>query len=412
MSWQNSRKSVLNYWNGIQRREFLKNSGLAAVLGFGGTLECAGATNKKIYSTYESLGVRPIINCWGTITVMGGSLVAPAVSKTMEEANKHFVFLDELMEKVSLRLAELTGAEGGIVTSGAAGALMLATAACVAGDDPEKMSKIPDLSGMKNEVLAHRLHRHGFERAMRNVGVSILECSSIADLRSKITDKTVMISLLGAAFDNPDSPKLEEFVEAGWEKNVPLLVDAAAERPDVPDRYIKAGVDLVAYSGGKCLRGPQSSGLLLGTKKLTWAAYLNTSPHNNLGRPMKVDKHEILGCLAALEWWIFERDHKGEWRQWEGWLKQISDAIAGIPSVRTSIVQPGRLNVTPNLAIEWDPQKTGLTYQQIHDQLLEGNPRIAIPANDKGLVVNPYMMEPGEAALVSQRLRQLFQEKA
>lgn len=399
-------------WLKLNRREFFKNSGLAALLGMAGGVKCSGRSGKKIFSTYGSLGVRPVINCWGTVTVMGGSLVPSVVNQAMEEANKHYVFLDELMEKVSVRLAELTGAEGGIVTSGAASALMLSTAACVAGDSPEKMDKIPDLTGMKSEVIAHRLHRHGFERAMRNVGVKIVECSSIPDLESKINEKTAMISTLGSAYDNPDSPKVEEFVEVCRKKNVPLLVDAAAERPDVPDRYIKAGVDLVAYSGGKCMRGPQSTGLLLGKKGLTWAAYMNTSPHNAIGRPMKVDKHEIIGCLAALEWWIFERDHKGEWKEWEGYLKTVSDAIAGVPSIRTSVLQPGRLNVTPTLSIEWDENARGISARQAYEALLNGEPRIAMPAGKSGLLMNPYMMEPGEAQIVAKRLQEVLQGKA
>lgn len=407
-----SHKSFRDYFGRLSRREFFKSGFLTAVAGFFGGTKCTNRTGHFDFSTYESLGVRPVINCWGTITVMGGSLVLPVVRRAVEKAGKEFVFLDELVEKVSGRLGELTGAEGGIVTSGAAGALVLSTAACVAGTDRGKMRKLPDCTEMKNEVIAHRLHRHGYERVMRNVGVSIIECDSIEDMELKINERTAMISALGEGYDKPGSPTVEEMAAVSRKTGVPLLIDAAAERPDVPDRYIKAGADLVAYSGGKCLRGPQSTGLLIGRKDLTWAAYLNSSPHMSIGRGMKVDKGEIVGCLAALEWWINKRDHKGEWKQWEECLKHIKDSIADIPDVQTEVIKPGRTNVTPTLIIEWDEETVGLSVKHIHDKLLNGEPRIKMWDKDNRLTVNPYMMKKGEEQVVGRRLRQVFTKKA
>lgn len=394
---------------GISRREFFKGGIWGVIGGIFSGIKCTGKDFK--HSTYESLGVKPVINCWGTITVMGGSLVLPVVRHSIEEAGRKFVFLDELMEKVSNRLAELTGAEGGIVTSGAAGALVLSTSACVAGSDSDKMNKLPDCSTMKNEVIAHKLHRHGYERCIRAVGVNIIECESIGDMESKINERTAMISALGDAFDKPGSPTVEEMVALSKKTSVPLLVDAAAERPDMPDRYIKADVDLVAYSGGKCMRAPQSTGLLIGRKDLTWAGYLNSSPHLALGRGMKVDKEEIIGCLTALEWWMFERDHKGEWRRWERYLKNISNAIKDIPTVKTEVVQPGRINVTPTLSIIWDEQTIKCSPKDAHDKLLNGEPRIKIATKDNGLTINPYMMEEGEEKIVGRRLKEVLREK-
>ena len=407
-----SNKTFRDYFRGLSRREFFKSGFLAAVAGFFSGAKCTDYKERFNYSTYESLGVRPVINCWGTITVMGGSLVLPVVRRAIEKAGSEFVFLDDLMEKVSERLAELTGAEGGIVTSGAAAALLLSTAACVAGADREKMRKLPDCTEMKNEVIAHRLHRHGYERVMRNVGVSIIEYDSIEDMEVKINERTAMISALGEGYDKPGSPTVEEMAAVSRKTGVPLLVDAAAERPDVPDRYIKAGADLVAYSGGKCLRGPQSTGLLIGRKDLTWDAYLNSSPHMSIGRGMKVDKGEIVGCLAALEWWIKKRDHKGDWKQWEEYLMHIKDSIADIPDVRTEVVQPGRINVTPTLIIEWDEQTVGLSVKEVHNKLLNGEPRIKMWDKDNRLTVNPYMMKKGEEQALGRRLRHIFTEKA
>jgi len=411
MIWKRSNKEFHDYFSALNRRDFFKSGLLAALAVVFGGSKCTDGAKHFNYSTYESLGVRPVINCWGTISTIGGSLVLPVVRRAIEEAGTKFVFLEELMEKVSDRLAELTGAEGGIVTSGATGALMLATAACVAGTDPEKMAKLPDCSEMKNEVIAHRLHRHGFEHIIHCVGAKIIECDSIEDMESKINERTAMISALGNAFDMPGSPTEGEMVTVSRKTGVPILVDAAAERPDVPNRYIKAGIDLVAYSGGKCLCGPQSTGLLLGRKDLTWAAYMNSSSHLSIGRSMKVDKGEIVGCIAALEWWIYGRDHEGEWKQWEGYIKHIGDAITDIPTVRTKVVQPGRINVTPTLSITWDEQSIGLSPQQVHNKLLNGEPRIKMAVNDNDLSVNPYMMEPGEERIVAKRLRQILVEK-
>ena len=393
---------------GLNRRDFFKHSGLVALMGAASGKGCSGGGQKPFYSTYDSLGVRPVINCWGTITVLGGSLVPHHIYQSMEKAGGQFVFLDELMEKVSERLAELTGAESGIITSGAAGALFVATAACVAGTDREKMNKLPHCEDMKNEVVTHNLHRHGYERLIRAIGVTMIECDSIEDMKSKIGEKTAMISTLGASFDKPESPKVEEFVALSKETGVPLLVDAAAERPDVPNTYIKAGVDLVCYSGGKCIRGPQSTGLLLGRKDLTWAAHMHNSPHANMGRGQKIDKYEIIGALNSLEWWIFDRDHEGEWKQWEGYLKHIDETLSDIAGVKTEVRQPGRLNVTPTMAVTWDEQSAGITPKQVHEKLLNGDPRIQMATIEKGVLINPYMMEPGEERTVARRMHEVL----
>src|SRR2546426_2754379 len=286
------------------RRDFFRNGGLLAVAGLGVNgkkpekktkTSPAWSANSSATSPgpniYEKVGVKPIINCQGTFTILSGSLSLPEVKKAMDEASRHYVHLDELMEKVGLRLAELTGAEFGIVTAGCAAALTHITAACVAGADPEKMQRLPDLAGLKNEVIMPRASRNVYDHAVRMVGVNIIEVENSREFRAAVNKQTAMITILGDAEDH-NGVSLEELVDVGKQQGIPVLVDAAAERPDVPNYYLKKGVDAVAYSGGKCLRGPQCSGLALGRRDLLWAAWLNSAPHHAFGRSMKVGKEE------------------------------------------------------------------------------------------------------------------------
>ena len=358
------------------------------------------------FPTYETLGVRPLINCQGTYTILSGSLALPEVVQAMAEATKHYVHLDELMDQAGERLAELTGAEWGLVTSGCAAALCQVTASCVAGSDPEKIARLPDCSGMKNEVIVQKRHRHTYDHAIRTVGVKMIEVVTRADLEAAISDRTAMFAFLGDAGDRGEI-SLREMAEIGHRHGIPTLVDAAAERPDVPNRYLQEGADVVAYSGGKCLRGPQASGLVLGRKDILKAAFLHGAPHHALGRPMKVGKEEIMGLLAAVEKWA-QRDHEAEWKQWEAVLQHIQEAIAGIPTVRTEVVQPGRSNVAPTLSIFWDEETLKIPPRQAQETLLKGAPRIEVPTIQGGLSIMPYMMEPDEEQIVAQRLKEIL----
>lgn len=408
----------------LRRREFIRTSGILAA----STLAPASAIAEKSQKTkaplpvktavptepniYEKIGVRPLINCQGTFTILSGSQSLPEVKRAMDEASRHYVHLDELMEKVGQQLASLTGAEFGIVTAGCAAALTVVTAACVAGADPEKMQRLPDTSGMKNEVIMPRASRNVYDHAIRMVGIRIVEVENPPQFRSAVNDRTAMITILGDA-EERNGVSLEEMVEVGRQRSIPVLVDAAAERPDVPNYYLQRGVDVVAYSGGKCLRGPQCSGLALGPKELLWAAWLNSAPHHALGRSMKVGKEEIMGLLAAVEMWVKHRDHKAEWKEWESWLQEISSEIAQVPTVKTEVVAPGRSNVAPTLSIHWDSQQVKLTGAELKQQLNEGSPRIWVPlAREGGISIQPYMMQPGEAPLVARRLKELLSAAA
>jgi uncharacterized pyridoxal phosphate-dependent enzyme len=360
--------------------------------------------------TFDSLGVRTLINCMGTYTIISGSRVLEQVADAMVEATNHYVHMDELMEKVGERLAELTGAEWGYITSGCAAALSQVTAACIAGADPERMVRLPDAAGMRNEVIIQKTHRNSYDYAMRMTGANMIEVVTLADLRAAISDRTAMIAITGSAEERSAIP-LKDVLEIGRAHGIPTFVDAAAERPDIPNRYLEMGADVVAYSGGKCLRGPQASGLVLGKKEILQAAFLNGAPHHALGRPMKAGKEEIMGLLAAVEAFVAGRDHDAEWRMWEGYLEEIRAAVADLPSVSTRIDQPGLSNVAPTLFITWDEDALHCTPQQIHDELFEGDPPIKTHARGGGLRIMPYMMEKGDAEIAASRLREVLSNR-
>ena len=360
----------------------------------------------RVYPTYESIGVRPLINCQGTYTIISGSLILPEVRQAMVEASKQYVHLDELMEAVGTRIGELMQCEWGLITNGCAAALCQVTAACVAGTDQKKMARLPDTTGMKNQVIVQPSHRHGYDHAVRMVGVEMVEVETLAELEAALSDRTAMLLVFGdAAERGPIS--VADMAAAGQRHGVPTLVDAAAERPDAPNWYLEQGVDAVAYSGGKCLRGPQASGLVLGRKELLQAAFLNGAPHHALGRPMKAGKEEIMGLLAAVEQWVM-RDHAAEWREWERRLAVIVGAVEKFPSVATQVTQPGRSNVAPNLAVSWDREKLAVSGHQLARQLAAGQPRIEVPAHENGFGINPYMMEPGEEDVVARRVSEVL----
>jgi L-seryl-tRNA(Ser) seleniumtransferase len=358
------------------------------------------------FPTYESLGVRPLINCMGTYTIISGSVMLPEVREAMAAASRRYVHLDELMEAVGARIAELMRCEWGLVTNGCAAALCQITAACVAGADPEKMARLPDTTGMKDAVIVPASHRSVYDHAIRMVGVRMIEVRSLAELEAAIDSRTAMLAAMGGASERGEMP-IAEMARIGHGHGIPLLVDAAAERPDVPNRYLADGADAVAYSGGKCLRGPQASGLVLGRKDLLQAAFLNGAPHHALARPMKAGKEEIMGLLAAVEQWV-RRDHAAEWQEWERRLEVIGSAVTRFPSVTTAIRQPGRSNVAPVLRVSWDPSTLGITGLELKRRLAEGEPRIEVFAGDDGFSIMPYMMEGGEDAVVARRCTEVL----
>ena len=309
---------------------------------------------------YESIGVRPVINCRGTLTIIGGSQTLPEVKRAMDEASRHYVHIDELMEAVGRKLAEITGAEWGIVTSGCAAALAHVTAACIAGANPERIQRLPDTSGLKNEVVAPRYSRNVYDHAVRMVGAKFVTVATKDKFESAFTDRTAMVMVLAGPEDGGEFG-LPFITSIAKQKGVPVVVDAAAEDLTIPNVHLKRGADVVCYSGGKVLRGPQCAGVALGRKDLLEAAWVNSAPHHTFGRPMKVGREEVIGMLAAVDAWK-RRDIKAEYATKRGYLQTIADRVGKVNTVRTEIIDSNELsNHAPRMRVSWDPTKIGLT---------------------------------------------------
>jgi L-seryl-tRNA(Ser) seleniumtransferase len=328
----------------------------------------------------------------------------------MQVASKKFVRLEDLRDAVGKRIAELLHCPAAVVTAGCASALSLATAACITGDDRSRVRRLPDTTGMKNEVLVQRTHRVNYDHAIRNAGVRMIEVEDSAALEKAINERTAMMFFLNSA-DPQGKIHHEEFIAIGKKHNVPTLIDAAADVPPVENlwRYTKMGFDLVGFSGGKGLRGPQSSGLLLGRADLIEAAKLNFGPEgDSLCRTNKVNKEETIGMLVALEAFI-NQDHAAVWKDWEGRCRCITDALKGFDDVRTEMFVPRIANAVPHLRVRWDSSKRKLTPAAMVQKLREGKPSIEVtPGSQRQFVIGVWMMEPGEDAIVGDRIRAIL----
>lgn len=353
---------------------------------------------------YLALGVRPFINCCSVRTMHGGSLMLPRVRAAMDQASRQFVNLDELMEAAGKRLAELTGAEWGIVTCGSAAAVALASAACIAGNDPVRMLRLPFTDGWVNRVILPRNQRFAYDQAIRMVGAHIVEIDSIADLEAALAEPVAMVAILGTN-EEKSRVRLEEIAARVKPLGIPILVDAASEHLQRPSPWLVRGADMVIYSGGKFLRGPQTSGLLLGNKNLVLAAWRNASPHQAFGRPMKVSKEDVIGVLTAVEYWLEERDAAAELRRWHGDLQQIARHVAAVPGVSSDVIEPAGVVRVPVLRVRWDG--IALDGMGLRQRLLDGTPRIMIDdtsATANSVNIDPFQLQPGEAAEVGKAI--------
>jgi len=398
-------------WLQTKRRTFL--SALAGIPGLQLFLGEPGAVAQEApqgRDVIHELGVRSFINAAGTFTALTGSLMRPEVVAAMQVAARKYVRLEDLHEAVGKRIAELLDCPAALVTSGCASALSLATAACVAGKDPDRIRRLPDTQGLKDEVLVQRTHRVGYDHAIRNAGVKLIEVETRGELENAISPRTAMMFFLNYA-DPMGKIHREEFVEIGKRHLIPTLNDAAADVPPVENlwRYTKMGFDLVGFSGGKGLRGPQSAGLLLGRKDLIEAARLNNSPNGDtLCRTNKVNKEEIVGMLVAIESYL-KQDHAAVWKEWEARCRRIAQALAGFPDARTEVFVPEIANAVPHLRITWDYQKRGVNVRTMIKKLREGTPSIEVsPGAQARLSIGVWMMEPGEDAIVGERIRAIL----
>jgi uncharacterized pyridoxal phosphate-dependent enzyme len=400
----------------FSRRRFLESLSALPVVGgliSGSTLfveSAAAAPARRDY--FKELGVRPFINAAGTYTDMTASLMLPEVMQAINYASQHYVMLNDLHDRVGERIAALVRCEAAMVTAGAASAITLGTAGVLTGTDREKIARIPDLEGMKSEVIIQKAHRFGYDRAVRNCGVRMVEVETRADLERVITDKTAMMLF----YNNNNSVgqiRDEEFAQLGKMHGIPTMNDCAADVPPVENlwKYTGMGFDLVMFSGGKGLRGPQSAGLLLGRKDLIQAARMNASPNGSaIGRGMKVNKEEMLGMLVALQIFV-EKDHDKEWREFEKRAETIRKSVAAVPGVTAEVYVPEVANHVPTVRISWNAEEKNLAPMDVVRSLRDGEPSIGVRGGRQGLDIGIWMMRPGEDKIVAARLRQVLEGK-
>lgn len=401
------------------RRRFLQSlSSLPVLGGVFGSVAAEARAAAPVRDLFKELGVRPFINAAGTYTALTASLMLPEVMEAINYGSKAYVSLNDLHDAVGRRLASLIGVEAAMVTSGAAAALTVGTAACVAGKNPQWIRRLPDLVGteMKSEVIIQKAHRYGYEHAVRNCGVKMVEVETAEDVGRAVTYKTALMLFFNDA-EPQGAIKAEEFVALGKTYGIPTFNDAAADVPPTENlsKYTKMGFDLVTFSGGKGLRGPQSAGLLLGRADLIEAARMNSSPNGDtIGRGLKVNKEEMLGMLVAVESFL-KRDAAAEWREWERRAKVIVDAATANAAVRADVYVPPIANHVPHVRITWAKDRLALTTADVRRQLREGTPSIeVVPGGSSAqdatqeLSVGVWQMQKGDAEVVARRLRQVL----
>ena len=367
----------------------------------------AEGSSKANADVYARIGVKPLINGVGTVTVLGGSIMAPEVVQAMNDASRHFVPMPELQRKVGARIAELLKVPAAMVTCGAASSIAVATAACMSRGDAKKLEQMPDVSGgaIRYEVIQQKAHRSGYEHQMTIQGARIVWVETAEDVERAISPKTAMMFFLNKN-DGDGKIRWQEWTALARKHNVPSFSDAAADVPPKENlwKYVHGGFDLVTFSGGKGLMGPQASGLLLGRQDLIDAARQCISPAGGVGRGMKVGKEEMMGLLAALELFL-KTDHDAEFRNLDKRVSEISATLTKIDGVKLTREVPAIANVVPHLRIEWDETKHKVTAQQVVDRLRDGDPSIHIQRHGAGnLYISVWMMRGNEHKVVAQRL--------
>ncbi|MBL8213192.1 MAG: aminotransferase class V-fold PLP-dependent enzyme [Bryobacterales bacterium] len=414
-------KSKKPHLTDLNRRRLLLAGAVAGgvTLARPGSLRAATAKSLPIRGSgpdiYSLMGVKPFINCTSTYTINGGSAMLPEVIEAMSRAAYYPVNFDELMEGAGKRLAELLQAESAMVSSGTAGAITCATLACVAGGDPEKMQQLPDTTGLKNEVIVPRWSRSVYDHAVRSTGVKMVEVQTLEDLQRAFTSKTAMATaqVNMAADGNPFT--LEQFVAEAHKHGVPVVLDVADRLPLVPNPYLSRGADLVAYSGGKIIRGPQTAGILLGRKDLISAAFMNSAPHHAFARAMKVSKEEIVGMVKAIEMLrTGKRNRDAEDKEWRAWFLHITNTVSKIPGVSGEIIEPKDKQYYPTMKVVWDKNKIGITAGEVGQALLNGEPRIMTHAGlqesnqSSEMLLRPVAMWADEYKIVADRIHEIL----
>ena len=417
----------------ISRRKLLRSGGQAIVAG-GAAAVCAGSALPAVASSrpkvkgvdyYQKLGVATFINAAGTYTTLTASTMPDEVQAAVALAALHPVNLIELHEAAGQYLAKRLRCEGALVTAGAASALTLGTAACVtAGNDAHILSIPTDMNSLKNEVIVQKSHRYDYDHAVRNCGVRFVEVETLEQYEQAFNERTVMTHFFNAGEEHISR---EDWVRVAHKHGVPCFNDAAADVPPISNlwNYTQMGFDLVTFSGGKGLRGPQCTGLLLGRKDLIEAARKNNSPNSNtVGRGMKVAKEEIVGLVAAVDWFLAQDDAamEADYRQR---AERIAGALKSIPTVKTQTFIPAVANHVPHLVITYDQSRIKIAAKEVMEKMRQGTPRIelnpgtggppasaGLPGGSNTIVVGVWMLQPGEDLIVAKRLREVLQGAA
>ena len=414
--------SLNQFWN---RRSFLGT--LSALVGSGVAAAKAPADGKvpppakltgfgSTGDIYAELGVTPVINADATMTTLGGSLMSPDVETAMAEAARHFVSIPELNVAAGNRIAQMLKLDDNhtaVVTGGAAAALQSGLAGILTGDNEQFIRQLPDLTGMKSEVIIQKSHRYAFDHQLRATGIKFVEIETVADLDKAVNPQTAMMHF--ANWLNPDGQiKVDEWVKLAKKHNLPCFNDAAADVPPVSHLwdYTNMGYDLVTFSGGKAMRGPQCAGLLIGRKDLIHYASLNTSPYEDvLGRASKVGKEEIVGMVKALELFM-QADHDALATEWSHRLQTISGKISGIPGIQTSFYEPEIANHFPTMRVTWDQAKIPMTPKQVGTALRNGKPSISVGMGDSGIEITTFLLKPGEEKIVAEQLAATLKQRS
>jgi uncharacterized pyridoxal phosphate-dependent enzyme len=364
---------------------------------------------------YDELGVTTVINCQGTMTMLGGSVLRPELEAVMAMAGQHFVSIPDLEVAAGKRITEMLKLPDGysvLVTSGAAAAIQSGLAGILTGDNEALIRQLPDLTGMKSEVIIQKSHRNPFDHQLRATGIKLIEIETHDELRQAVNDRTAMMHFSNFA-NATGQIKVDEWVKLAKQYNIPCMNDAAADTPPVSHLwdYANMGYDLITFSGGKAIRGPQCAGMLIGRKDLVAYALLNNCPHEDtLGRSQKVGKEEIVGMVKALELYLKE-DHDALSREWQSRLERISSELTKIPGVSTEFFTPDIANHVPHMRISWD-QRVSVEPKEVSKLLRNSKPAIVIGGGEgkPGLGMCSFMLQPGEDKIVAERLSRILKE--
>ncbi len=397
------------------RRGIVRGFGFSSLLGLFPFARNASAARSTPPNILKELGIRPLLNFRGTHTVIGASKQWPELHEAMAEISRHFVPLGELQDKVGARIAALMGTEDAYVTTGTAGAITIGTCGCLTGEDTAKVRQLPDLTGMKSEVVILKAHRNGYDHAVRNAGVKIVEPENREQFVNALNANTAMVYFLGGHSGDWDSPQpvpIGEMMPIAKKAGVPVMVDAANMLPPWENlrKLAALGVDLICSSGGKHMRGPQCSGILAGRRDLVRAARLNSSPFSDsLGRPMKVGREEVVGAWLAAEKYS-KLDFDAIDREYKAQADYLAGQLRKIPGMQVSFAPHDQTRKVHRVVAEWDETVLGITGDECEKLLLDGEPRVAVMRQKKAIMFTVFMNDPGDEKFAAKRMREIFSD--